>query len=159
LYNFPTIVTIFEGEGVHGGTNVDEDYRIWNTIQFRRNPTGHPLSQIEFPITDASDKQHILLKRFKSDNVNKDAYRLQLQGKLVFKLLANNTTGSIIYPVYADVYTKSGTSPGDTYNVTENHTLKTMTYYEPSAIPNVEYKIRVSILNPYDFGNKLNYDI
>ena len=132
----------------------DPVHRKWNTIKFLRNPEGHPSAQVEYPVEDAGNKEYIILKRFKSDNVNKNKYRLQLQGKLVFKLLADSTSSFLEYPIYAHTYVKNATTY---YNPNSSFSLKNGTYYEPSVIPNIEYKIRVSLLNPWDFGTKGNF--
>lgn len=131
-------------------------YRYWTTITFKRNQDPHPeVTSVNSVV--AGFETHQLIKLYKSTERAKDKYRLLVTGILAFKTLADQVSTSNI-PVYNDVYTATGSNPGDKYTPSYNHTLKETKYYRADFV-DVEYKIRISILNPYDFSDRKNYVI
>ena len=136
--------------------NLPQDpFRYWSTITLKQNPTAPTV--ILTPGLESGYMQNALIKRFKTTDSNKDKYRIQIDGVLMFSLLADQAQPYFV-PVYNDVYTKSGTEPGDTYSKSENHSFLPYNNYRAGFV-DVEYKIRITLINPYEFSARNNYGI
>lgn len=133
------------------------DNRYWNTIKFLLNSVMHIRTNTYF---ETGWNQHVLLKGFKSDEIEPQTFRLLLDNYLVFKKLANDSNETSIQS-YNDTYTKyisEPPNPTDSYDKVENHYLTTGTFYFTEDT-NIQYKIKVSLINPYEFSARNNYDL
>jgi hypothetical protein len=136
--------------------NLPKDpFRNWTTIILKRYPDPYPLLT-QATVFVNGENQHALIKIFKTSDRDKDKYRLRIEGLLIYKALANKKQ-DINPAMYNDTYTKSGTLPSSTYSASEIHTLKTLSYYRLDTGLEVEYKIRISLINPYEFSTRNNY--
>jgi hypothetical protein len=137
-----------------------DPYRYWSSIKLLRFPLPHPLPNLRTAVSEPSYHQHVLLKGFKSTELNPELFRLMLDGWLVFKGIAN-TSNVFKYPTYNDTYTKHISDPlvpADTYDVSESHTFQERTIYYTDEVE-IQYKIKVSLINPYEFSARNNYDL
>ncbi len=137
--------------------NLPEDAdRIWTTITLKRNPEPRP-EKTQAVSYYASSQRIINFKRFE------DKYRLYLQGYLVFSAPstvinpppAEKTSGDHRQvPEYNDTYSQNATS----YTASESHTLKNRDFWG-TAKQDLEYRIKIDIINPFYWKELKNYDV
>jgi hypothetical protein len=129
-----------------------DPYRVWSNISFLRNPTGHPTiipyNGLAIPINQQS-----VIRLFKTTDSVKDYYRINMKGTFILSALSSVKTTQQV-PVYNDTYYQSGS----TYVALESHTLKDINSYTPANLP-IEYKIRLTLSNPYEFSTRENYEL
>jgi hypothetical protein len=129
-----------------------DPYRVWSNITFLRNNDEHPIV-VSVDSLAMSDKQQAIIKLFKTTDVTKDLYRMNVKGTFILSALSSVKTTQQV-PVYNDTYSQSGSS----YVASESHTLKDIVYYAPANLP-VQYKIRLMLINPYESSDRQNYEI
>ncbi len=137
-----------------------DPYRYWSTIKLLRFPPPHPLPNLRIIVSEPAYHQQVLLKGFKSTELNPELFRLMIDGWLVFKGIANNSN-IFKYPTYNDNYTKHISIPpeeDDSYDGSESHSFQDRTIYYTDEIE-IQYKIKVSLINPYEFSARNNYDL
>lgn len=127
-------------------------FRNWDTIKLLRNPLPHPIMTPSTGVL-AGDKQHSLIKLWTSPYEQHEKYRVQIKGLLIFKSIADQPQ-ELNYPVYNDIYGKSGI----TYVPTESHSLNTLYHYRSDWL-DIEYKVRLTLVNPFSFSDRKNYDL
>ena len=152
-----------EEEGVYNKKeliNLPEDpYRPWTTITFKRNTEPRP--EKTQAISYYASSQRIINFRTLDAAISK--YRLFLQGSLLFSAPATlinpspaeKTSGDHRQvPEYNDTYSQSGSS----YDDSENHTLKNRDFWG-TAKQDLEYRIKIDIINPFYWKELRKYDI
>jgi len=138
--------------------NLPKDpYRYWNYILFKRNPGDKP-EKVQVPNVISGSKQYVFYKK------EKNKYRIFLKGKLILSAKADlinpppaqKTNGDHRQvPEYNDTYSQQG----DSYAITiEQHTLKNRDFWG-SANKDMQYKIKIDIINPLYWEVKNRYDI
>lgn len=129
-----------------------EPYRNWNSIVFRRFFGDHP-ETIETNTLATSERRFIFSKLFPNDSIQ-EKFRIYFNATALLLTPATAITEAE-FPSYNDTYTKDAT----TYILSsENHTIKTKNYYRPPH-EEIQYKLKISLMNLKLFGTKNNYAI
>jgi hypothetical protein len=129
-----------------------DPYRSWTTIVFQRNYGVHP-EIVGVNSYAVSNKRQGIIKLFRTTDATKDYFRFQINGNFILSALSTIKTTQQV-PCYNDTYVQSGV----TYVPVENHSLKNIDYFATAKVP-VDYKIRLTLTNPFECSERQNYEI
>jgi hypothetical protein len=136
LYNFPV-----------------DPWRLWSYILFKRNHSPYPLLTTGSNLQQ-SERQLSICKNFKTTDVQKINHKLCVSGTLIFNVPATKNPNIQVIK-YTDTYSQDpNPDPASKYLLTiQNHDLLDLTYFNPDD-HDIEYKIRVTLTNPFYFDVK-----